>query len=126
MISHTDKHTQHYTQRSATLDIHPVTYLAKEMVKRNEKMRRQLQLKRKEAEVKVEMVKLELDKKCLLEEICIFAEKLKEIVEEFYGEEVIKAAESRLLENGRKYNLLTAITSFVKSIKEITTHNIVY
>lgn len=108
------------------MDIHPVTYLAKEMVKRNEKMRRQLQLKRKEAEVKVEMVKLELDKKCLLEEICIFAEKLKEIVEEFYGEEVIKAAESRLLENGRKYNLLTAITSFVKSIKEITTHNIVY
>lgn len=51
---------------------------------------------------------------------------MKEIVEEFYGEEVIKAAESRLLENGRKYNLLTAITSFVKSIKEITTHNIVY
>lgn len=49
MISHTDKHSQSYTQRSASLDIHPVTYLAKEMVKRNEKMRRQLQLKRKEA-----------------------------------------------------------------------------
>ena len=43
------------------------------------------------------MVKLELDKKCLLEEISIFADKLKEVIDEFYGEEVIKAAESRLL-----------------------------
>ena len=42
-------------------------------------------------------MKLELDKKCLLEEISIFAVKLKEVIAEFYGEEVIKAAESRLL-----------------------------
>lgn len=33
----------------------------------------------------------------MLEEIGIFAEKLKEIVAEFYGEEVIKAAECKLL-----------------------------
>ena len=48
MISHREKHSNDsYSHRNSTLDIHPVTYLAKEMVKRNEKLRRQLQLKRK-------------------------------------------------------------------------------
>jgi hypothetical protein len=62
----------------------------------------------------------------LLEEIAIFANKLKDIAEEHYNEPMLIEAEQMLLEHGRKYNLLTSIASFVKSTKEITTNNMIY
>jgi len=48
------------------LDVHPVTYLSKEMVRHNEKLKREMKLRGREAEIKVEINKLEIDRRCLL------------------------------------------------------------
>jgi hypothetical protein len=68
MISHRD-HTnsqKNEKKEQAMLDVHPVTYLSKEMVRHNEKLKREMKLRGREAEIKVEINKLEIDRRCLL------------------------------------------------------------
>ena len=66
MISHRDHTNSQKNEKKELLDVHPVTYLSKEMVRHNEKLKREMKLRGREAEIKVEINKLEIDRRCLL------------------------------------------------------------
>lgn len=113
MISHRERPND-ATFRNHQMDVHPVTYLAKEMVKHNDQLKKEMKMRKKEAEIKVEINKLDIDKKCLLEEISIFTNKIADITQEEFEDSACKDCESVLLDHGKKYNLSTTISAFIK------------
>lgn len=81
MISHRDHPNtkQGYSHRHPELHVHPVTFLSKHMVKHNQRLKNEMGLRQKEAEAQVQIEKLEIDRKCLLEEIVVFMSTIKDI-----------------------------------------------
>lgn len=55
MISHRErpKIDKTYRRDDQKIDVHPVTYLAKEMVKRNQILKTEMKMRKKEAEIRV-------------------------------------------------------------------------
>lgn len=82
MISHRDHsetRREGYTHRQPAMDVHPVTFLSKQMVRHNQRLKTEMALRKKEAELQVQIEKLEIDRKCLLEEIVVFTSTINDI-----------------------------------------------
>jgi hypothetical protein len=82
MISHRDHpdtRRQGYAHRQPAMDVHPVTFLSKQMAKHNQRLKAEMALRKKEAEAQVQIGNLEIDRKCLLEEIVVFTSTINDI-----------------------------------------------
>lgn len=61
MISHRDHHDtrrDHFTYRQPLRDVHPVTFLSKQMVRHNQRLKTEMGVRKKEAELQIQIEKL--------------------------------------------------------------------